>query len=128
MHWWRILIGGVASEVGVIVVLLASIAIYKARKPGLPPEQTQTLGERLGYYVAPPAGFVTTGLAALWAVSGVEANAVAHGVLVGAVSVAITSPFFFQAKREHRAMYLIAFALRLAAGYLAGAWATRTFF
>ena len=123
MHWWRILIGGVASEVRVIVALLTSIAIYKARTPGLSREQTQTLGERLGYYVAPPAGFVTTGLAALLAVRGGEANVVAHGMLVGVVSVAITSPFFFGAKPEHRAMYGVAFALRLAAGYLAGALA-----
>jgi len=121
MHWWRIVIAGVASEVGVIVVLLTSIAIYKMRTPGLSRDQTQTLGERLGYYIAPTAGFVTTGLAALWAVRGVEANAVAHGVLVGAVSVAITSPFLLQAKPEHRLMYGVAFALRIAAGYLAGA-------
>ena len=121
MHWWRILIAGVASEAGVIAVLLTSIAIYKARTPGLSREQPQALAERLGYYIAPAAGFVTTGIAALWAVRGVEDRPVITGVLVGVVSVALTSPFFFHAKPEHRLMYGVAFALRIVAGYLAGA-------
>lgn len=50
IHWWRILAAGVLSEVGVIATLLVSIAIYKARTPALSREQTQALGERIGYY------------------------------------------------------------------------------
>jgi hypothetical protein len=79
---------------------------------------TQTLGERVGYYVAPTAGFVTTLAMAFWAVRGVQSSAITTGVLVGVLSVAITLPFFFAAKPEHRLMYGVAFALRIAAGYV----------
>jgi hypothetical protein len=57
---------------------------------------------------------------AIWATRGMASGAVLNGVLVGIVSVAISLPFFFSAKPEHRLMYGIAFALRLAAGGLGG--------
>ena len=123
IHWIRVLVAGVLSEVGVIVVLLASIAIYKKLTAGATPEPeagAPSLGERIGYYVAPAAGFVTTGLAALWAVHGLEAGIIANAVAVGIVSVLLTVPFLLSARREHRLMYCIAFALRLVAAYLAG--------
>ena len=118
IHWLRVLVAGAASEAGVILVLLASIAIYK--KLIAPGAETKALGERIGYYVAPPAGFFTTGLAALWAVRGLEAGVVANAVAVGVVSVVITLPFMLGAKPEHRLMYGIAFALRLVGAYLVG--------
>jgi hypothetical protein len=123
IHWVRVLIAGVLSEVGVIVVLLASIAIYKRLSAGPMPELaagSPSLGERIGYYVAPAAGFVTTGLAALWAVHGLDTGIVANAVAVGIVSVLLTSPFLLSARPEHRVMYGIAFALRLVAATLAG--------
>lgn len=123
IHWVRVLVAGVLSEVGVIVVLLASIAIYRklfARAIAEPEAGSPSLGERIGYYVAPAAGFVTTGLAALWAVHGLDAGIIANAVAVGIVSVALTSPFLLSARPEHRLMYGVAFALRLVAAYLAG--------
>jgi len=118
IHWLRVLVAGVASEAGVILVLLASIAIYK--KVIAPGAETKALGERIGYYVAPTAGFVTTGLAALWAVRGLEAGVATNALAVGVVSVVISLPFMLGARPEHRLMYGVAFALRLAAAYLAG--------
>jgi len=123
IHWVRVLVAGVLSEVGVIVVLLASIAIYKKLFAGATPEPeagSPSLGERIGYYLAPTAGFVTTGLAALWAVHGLDTGIIANAVAVGIVSVALTSPFLLSARPEHRLMYAVAFALRLGAAYLAG--------
>jgi hypothetical protein len=123
IHWIRVLVAGVLSEVGVIVALLASIALYKRFFAGAaqaPEAVAPSLGERVGYYVAPAAGFVTTGLAALWAVRGLDSGVIANAVAVGVVSVLITSPFLLSARPEHRLMYCVAFALRLAAAYLAG--------
>ena len=121
IHWARVLIAAVFSELGVIAVLLVSIAIYKKLGGRAVSEQeTASLGERVGYYVAPAAGFVTTGLAALWAVRGLDSGIVANAVAVGIVSVAITLPFLRSARPEHRPMYGVAFALRLVAAYLAG--------
>jgi hypothetical protein len=121
IHWIRVLVAAVLSEVGVVVVLLASIAIYKKLVAVETPEAgSASLGERIGYYVAPAAGFVTTGLATLWAVHGLDTGIILNAVAVGIVSVLITVPFLLSARREHRLMYCIAFALRLVAAYLAG--------
>jgi hypothetical protein len=123
IHWIRVLVAGVLSEVGVVVVLLASIAIYKKFLAAATPEPepgSPSLGERIGYYVAPAAGFVITGLATLWAVRGLDTGIIANAVAVGIVSVLITSPFLLSARAEHRLMYCVAFALRLVAAILAG--------
>ena len=121
IHWIRVLVAGGLSEVGVVLALLLGIAIHKkVLAPGRADTSPHTLGERVGYYVAPPAGFVTTGLMALWAVRGLETGIMANALAVGIVSVAITIPFFLGARPEHRLMYGIAFALRLVAAGLAG--------
>jgi len=121
IHWIRVLVAGVLSEAGVVVALLLGIAFYKKVLATRGAEtHPHTLGERVGYYVAPPAGFVTTALAALWAVRGLETGVIANALAVGIVSVALTIPFFLGAKPEHRLMYGIAFALRLLAAGLAG--------
>jgi len=123
IHWVRVLVAGVLSEVGVVVVLLASIAIYKKVFAGAtaePEAGAPSLGERIGYYVAPAAGFVTTGLATLWAVHALDTGIIANAAAVGIVSVLITLPFLLSARREHRPMYCVAFALRLVAAILAG--------
>jgi hypothetical protein len=127
IHWVRVLVAGVLAEVGVILVLLASIAIYKrlfAVASTEPAAGSPSLGERIGYYVAPAAGFVTTGLAALWAVHGLDSGVIVNAVAVGIVSVVLTSPFLLSARPEHRLMYGVAFALRLVAAYLAGVVST----
>ena len=109
------------SEAGVIAALFAGLAIYKASgSAALSGADNQTLGERVGYYVAPPAGFVTTLAAAYWAAHGIDSGGIATGFLVGVISVAITLPFFLSAKREHRVMYGIAFLLRFVAGAIGG--------
>jgi hypothetical protein len=119
MHWGRIIVAAVLSEVGVVAVLLAAIAVYKLMiSPGRSDAEYGNLGERIGYYVAPTAGFVTTLALAFWAVRGVQSSGIASGILVGVISVAITTPFFLTAKPEHRLMYGVAFGLRIAAGYL----------
>ena len=126
IRWTRVLAAAVLSEVGVIAILLAVIAVYsRVIAPGMSDADYQTLGERAGYYVAPAAGFVTTILAALWAGRALESSFVANGLAIGVVSVVITSPFFFMARPEDRLMYGVAFLLRLSAGYVGGELARR---
>ncbi|HET7133049.1 MAG TPA: hypothetical protein VFJ95_12415, partial [Gammaproteobacteria bacterium] len=96
IHWVRVLVGGVLSEAGVIGALLLGIAVYKRMSiaPGDAAVEPRALGERVGYYVAPPAGAVTTALAAFWAVRGLETGVIVNALGVGVVSVALTIPFF----------------------------------
>jgi hypothetical protein len=121
IRWGRVIVAGVGSEVGVIATLLVGIAIYRwLNAPAPAPVDNQRIGERLGYYIAPAAGFLTTFLTALWATQGLASGVILTGLFVGVISVAIALPFLFSARPEHRLMYGVAFALRLIAGCLAG--------
>jgi hypothetical protein len=125
IRYGRVLIAAVISEAGVIAVLSGAIGVYWLASPGMTSAELEGLGERIGYYVAPAAGFVTTFLAVLWAARRLTGGFVAHGVLIGVASVLLTVGFLFGARPEHRLMYIIAFLLRLAAGYIGGTVAQR---
>ena len=128
IRWKRVILAAVLSEAGVIAVLLAVVAIYSSLiEPGLSDVESQELGARVGYYVAPTAGAVTTFLMVLWLGRKLDSRYVAHGVWVGLVSVILTLGFIVTARSEDRLMYGIAFVLRIVAGYLGGLAAQRRF-
>ena len=121
IRWARVILAAVLSEAGVIALLLAIIAIYRSLvAPGMTDAEYQTLGSRVGYYVAPIAGMATTFLMVLWVGRKLDSRYVANGVWVGVVGVILTLSFIFTARPEDRLMYGVAFALRIAAGYLGG--------
>jgi hypothetical protein len=121
IRWKRVLLAAFLSEVAVIVILLTATTIYsRLVMPGITDAQYQELGRRAGYYIAPAAGAVTTVLMVLWVGRALESGYIANGVMVGVVSVILTSGFFFTAKPEDRLMYGLAFLLRIVAGYLGG--------
>jgi hypothetical protein len=126
IRWKRVIVAAVLSEAGVIAVLLAAIATYgSVVAPGMSAAEYRMLGQRLGYYLAPTAGALTTFLMALWVARKLESRYVANGVWVGVVSVILTSGFIFTARPEDRLMYGVAFVLRIVAGYLGGFVAQR---
>ena len=128
IRWKRVILAAFLSEAGVIAVLLAAVAIYSSViAPGLSDAEYQGLGARVGYYVAPTAGAVTTFLMVLWIGRKLNSRYVAHGVWVGLVSVILTLGFIVTARSEDRLMYGIAFVLRIVAGYLGGVTAQRRF-
>lgn len=127
ISWGRIVIAAVASEAGVIAVLFAAITLYTLLMPALTDAQYSSLGEEIGYYVAPTAGAITTFIAVLWATRRLTSAFIAHGMLVGVTSVILTAGFILSARPDHRVMYLIAFALRLLAGCGGGVVAQRMF-
>lgn len=121
IRWTRVILAAVLSEAGVIAVLLTVIAIYSALiAPGITDAEYQSLGQRVGYYVAPIAGAVTTFLMVLWVGRKLDTRHVANGVWVGVLSVILTAGFVFSARPEDRLMYGVAFILRIVAGYLGG--------
>ena len=125
IRWGRIMVAAILSEVGVIGVLFAAIAAYTLATPSVSDAQYSSLGEEVGYYVAPAAGALMTFLAALWATRGLTSAFVAHGTLVGIAGVLLTVGFIVGARPDHRVMYVIAFALRLVGGYVGGVVAER---
>ena len=119
IRWGRVLAAAVLSEVAVIVILMVATAIYSLL--GSPQtDPARDIGEIVGYYVAPPAGALATFLFVLWVARKLESKFILNGVAVGVLSVLLTVGFFAGARTEDRPMYLVAFALRIAAGYLGG--------
>jgi hypothetical protein len=123
IRWGRVLLAAIMSEVGVVVVLLIATAAYTTFGPPISDAESASLGEEVGFYVAPAAGLVTTFLAVLWAARPLVGRFITHGMLVGLGSVLVSVGFIFTAQPEHRLMYVIAFLLRLLAGLGGGALA-----
>jgi len=121
IRWGRVLVAAILSELAVIAILVVTSVVYSFIVPA---EQSklaaQDIGERVGYYVAPPAGALATFVLVLWVARKLESNFIINGVAVGVVSVLLTCGFLAGARAEHRPMYLVAFALRIAAGYVGG--------
>jgi hypothetical protein len=121
-----VVIAAVLSEAGVIAVLFAVIVGYTFLTP-VTDAQYAALGEEVGYYVAPTAGAVMTLLSVLWATRGLTSGFIRNGIAVGVLGVVLTVGFIFGARPDHRVMYVVAFALRIAGGYAGGAIAQRRF-
>ena len=119
----RIVLAAIMSEAGVVVLLMLANAAYTLFGPPTSGGEQSSIGEEIGYYVAPAAGAVTTLLAALWAARPLDRRFIAHGMLVGLGSLLLAVGFIFSAQPDHRLMYIIAFVLRLLAGCAGGALA-----
>jgi Mn2+/Fe2+ NRAMP family transporter len=120
ISWGRVLAAAIFSELAVIAILVIASGVYSFI---VPPERklaAQDIGELVGYYVAPPAGALATFVLVLWVARRLESNFIINGVAVGVVSVLLTSGFLAGARAEDRPMYLVAFVLRIAAGYVGG--------
>jgi hypothetical protein len=125
IRWGRVLVAAILSELAVIAILVVASVVYSFT---VHPERSklaaQDIGELVGYYVAPPAGALATFVLVLWVARKLESNFIINGVAVGVVSILLTSGFLAGARAEDRPMYLVAFALRIAAGYVGG-WVTQ---
>src|SRR5262245_61783114 len=121
LRWGRILVAAILSELAVIAILVVASVVYSFN---VPPDRSklaaQDVGELVGYYVAPPAGALTTFVFVLWVARKLESNFIINGVAVGVVSVLLTSGFLAGARAEDRPMYLVAFVLRIAGGCVGG--------
>ena len=128
IHWRRVLLAAVMSEAAVILTLIAITVTYSfAIAPGLSEADYNEFAQLAGYYVAPTAGALSTFLMVLWMARTLKSDFIANGVLVGIASVLLTVGFLASARPQDRLMYLIAFGLRIGAGYAGGLTARRMF-
>jgi hypothetical protein len=129
LRWKRVLLGAVLSEAVVIATLLLVITAYTfVIAPGKTDAEYNRFAQLAGYYVAPATGAFSTFAVVLWiVVRGLRSGFVQNGLATGVVSVLLTAGFLVTAAPEHRAMYVVAFVLRIAAGYAAGVTAKRRF-
>ena len=128
IRWGRIALAAVLSEIGVIAVLSAVIAIHRFLiAPGLTDAQYQDFARNAGYYAAPPAAGIAMFLAVLWLARRLTAGFTLHGTLTGLAAVLLTIGFLFTARPSDRLMYVVSYAVRIAAGYLGGVAAQARF-
>jgi hypothetical protein len=121
VRWLRILLAAFCSEVGVIVVISAVMVIHRfVLAPGLSAEQYGEFEHRASYYVAAPAAAISTFVCAWYAIRRLKSGFVINGALVGTVATVLTLGFIAGARPEDRFMYLVSYAVRIAAGYAAG--------
>lgn len=121
IRWGRVLIAALLSEAGVIAVLIAVLSVYRFLiAPGRTAAEYQAFADLAVHYAAPAAAGVATFLSVLWAARKLASDFIANGVMVGVAAVALTIGFLFAAKPDQRLMYVVSYALRLAAGLLGG--------
>lgn len=121
IHWGRIAVAALLSEVAVVAVLSLIIVTHRYLvAPGRTKADYQAFVDRASYLVAPTAAGIAVFFSALWATRGLTSAFVANGTLVGIAAVVLTLGFFFSAKPEQRLMYGVSFALRILGGYLGG--------
>ncbi len=104
MHWVRILIGGCLAEAG-LILLVIPVAMKWGHHPLL--------------YLAPAGSLVLCFLFGFWVGRGVKSRFVLHGLLVGAVAMAIYL-VLTRLGREPWA-YVVAHGLKLVGG-ASGGW------
>jgi hypothetical protein len=121
VRWKRVVLAAFLSEVFVLAVLSAAMAIHRfVIAPDGTAAQYQEFALRAGYYLAAPAAALGTFMFAFWATRRLESGFITNGVLVGAVATLLTVGFIFGARPEDRLMYVVSYALRIVAGYAGG--------
>src|ERR1041385_6470639 len=98
IRWGRVIVAGIASEVSVVVLLLAIQAVYMLIvAPGGSAAQYQEFSQNAGYDVAPWAGAITTLLLAMWVCRPLTRAVLLNATLVGVVSTSLSIGFIFSA-------------------------------
>jgi hypothetical protein len=103
IQWKRIIAAGFLSELAVFAVFIPA-AVF--------------LGERPGMYAAVAGSFVMPFLFAMWTAGKVKSRPVLHGMLVGAVGIAIY--IGLTRAQPEPALYIAAHVLKLIGGSAGG--------
>jgi hypothetical protein len=125
-HWLRALLYGLLAEFATILTIVLVVTLYRfliAR--GLSVEEYTAFSERTGAVVGPIAGVIYTFIFAGLLMRRVSRDWVAHGVVVAVGAIALSIGGSLAGHHTVPAAYLLASALKLAAGALAGLLAAR---
>ena len=121
IHWGRIVVAAILSEVAVMAVLGIVFMTHRYLiAPGRTSAEYDAFVHRASYYVAPTAAGFAVFFAAIWAARSLTTDFFLNGALVGVISVVLTIGFLFVARPGERAMYGVSYLLRLVGGCAAG--------
>jgi hypothetical protein len=126
VRWGRVIAAGLLTEVGVILVIVTAVTVY--RYVASPTEvEYQTFADRAGYRVGVFGGALLALLLSLWVSRSLRSDFIVNGLLVGCVGVLIHVALFVASGAEFHAAYLVGDGLKLAGGALGGYLARRRY-
>jgi hypothetical protein len=125
-RWLRAIGYGLLAEICTIItiVIIASVYRYGVAR-GLSPDAYNTFGQKVGGVIGIIGGTVFTYLFARLAMRRLSANFVAHGFVVAVAAIALSVGGSVAGHQGVPVAYVLASALKLAAGWFAGFQATR---
>lgn len=120
-RWIRAVAYGLLAEIATIVTIVVVVLAYKylvAR--GLPEAGYTAFGERVGAIVGPIGGTLYTFILARRLMPGISSRFIAHGIVVALAAIALSVGGSIVGHQGVPAAYLLASALKIVAGALAG--------
>lgn len=124
-RWSRAFGTGLIAEIATIIMIVLTVMIYKWRVAPTAAEYT-AFGQRAGAIIGPLGGAVFTFLFAYLLMRKITSRFVAHGVVVAIGAVALSIAGSLAGHGGIPAGYVLASALKLVAGSLAGVVYSRT--
>jgi hypothetical protein len=126
-RWLRAVGYGFLAEAATIVTIIVVVVIYKqAYAPGLTDEQYAAFGQRAGGVLGIVAGTLYTFLFARALMPRLSERFVEHGLVLAATAVIFSVAGSIAGHQGVPSGYIIASALKLAAGALSGVWFVRS--
>ena len=126
-RWLRAIAYGLLAELATIVTIVVIVMVHRyVLAKGLGDEYYAAFGERVGGIVGIIGGTFYTFLFAQALMRRLSANFVAHGILLAIVAVALSVGGSIAGHHGVPTGYLIASALKLAAGAFAGFQAAKS--
>jgi hypothetical protein len=125
-RWLRAIAYGLLAEIATILTIIAVVMIYRymlAR--GHTDLEYAAFGEQVGAIIGVVGGTIYTFLFARLLMRRLSSHHVAHGIVLALAAVALSVGGSIAGHQGVPAAYLLASALKLAAGALAGFMATR---
>jgi hypothetical protein len=126
-HWLRAVGYGLLAEIATIITIVLIVMVHRyVLAKGLDENYYAAFGDRVGGIVGIVGGTFYTFLFARALMRKLSAHFVAHGVIVAVAAVALSVGGSIAGHHGVPAGYLIASALKLAAGALAGSIAAKS--
>ena len=125
-HWLRAIGYGLLAEISTIITIVVVVTLYRyVFVRGLTVAEYDTFGERVGALVGIVGGTLYTFLFAQRLMRNVSARFVAHGIVVALTAIALSVGGSIAGHHGVPSGYILASALKLVVGALAGFLAAR---
>ena len=118
----RVTLATIAGELTPILLLVVVVLIYETR--GVDPQMRQAFAERVGMWLGPIAGAISTFAFGFWAARG-TGRPFLHGALVGLAVALLDAVLIFAPGTKFIPLFAVSWAGKILAGMTAGFLAAR---